>query len=44
MDDIPVKKQNRIDNQIARKRRIKKSGMGFMKTMKNVYDKLRGGN
>ena len=43
MDDIPVKKQNRIDNQVARKRRVKKSGMGFMKAMKNVYEKLKNG-
>ena len=43
MDDIPIKKQNRRDNQEAKKRRMKKSGMGFMKAIKNVYERLKNG-
>jgi len=41
--DYPEKKMNRRINQESKKRRMKKSGMGFMKIMKNIYEKLKGG-
>ena len=39
MDDYKISKENRRKNQEAKKQRMVKSGLGFMKVIKQVYEK-----